>query len=436
MINTRRRSLGSERLSGCVVAALSVLGAETLFAQQSSDASYYIETGAIRTDNAQRLFNNPVDDNIAYAELGTNLAVDRRRLDASLSANGRFNTYLDDSFSDEFLFNGSGNLNFTFVPDVFEWSASTVYSQALLNVLVANTPDNREDVNVFTTGPRLTLPVARATAVQLSAQYSDRYFEIRETDNSDILYSGALVQTLSSGARLSLELSTQETEFDAEGLREFERRNAALRFASETVRTGINVAVGTNEIEIGGETQSTPSIDVELSRRTSPRTTLTLGYNQQFADGSRSFQALLEAPELGSPVNDVFLIGVPNETRILRLGSSTEYQRTTIGLSVFNEDVSSVTLSDQSRETLGASFSVCRQIAYAGYATLAVSYTERDFVSVSDDTTWVAGFNISNRVTRNVTVSLGLQHQTRDADIPTFSFDENRISLSIRYSRD
>ena len=78
-----------------------------------------------------------------------------------------------DTYDDEFLGGLDGTVYYRFIPERFAWSIEDNFAQIAVNGLAVDTPDNRQNLNYFTTGPDIILPLGARTALEVSGRYSD-----------------------------------------------------------------------------------------------------------------------------------------------------------------------------------------------------------------------------------------------------------------------
>ncbi len=417
-----------------VTAAVLLLPNVVIGQEKEVDVVLFAEAGAVWSDNADRGFANDQSDNVLYSEAGIQASVNRRRLQGDLSAGAQFSHYLDDTFDDETSFTANGSLDWVFLEDRLVWSVSDNFGQVLTNTSEPNTPVNRGDINVFSTGPTLTLPVSDSVDIRAGATYSDRYYELRDSDNRSLEYFFGLSHQFSSQARLALELRDESTEYDVLDTIEFDRQEAVLRYSAQTSRTTLDVAVGANRIEIQNETQTEPSYRISISRRISPRTTVTAAFDREFSEGGDSIESLLDAEPLpGLPTEDIFLLGIPNESTSYSISSVSQFRRSQLSFSASIQDVESVLDTATAREEISAGVEFTRAFSQVVAGGVFIEYEERDFSGSLDDESLSVGLGLGRRLNERVQLEGGYQWITRDSSVGALNFDENRLSLSISY---
>src|SRR5690606_21025406 len=139
---------------------------------------------------------------------------ERRRLRADVDVDVSYQHYFDDEFDDD-LFGGiDGMLLLGLVPERIEWLIQENFGQTRIDPLGAVTPNNREDINHFTTGPDVTLRFGQATSLRLSGRYSATDYETSVLDGTSRLGMLSLIRHLSPASALSLSGSHERVEYD------------------------------------------------------------------------------------------------------------------------------------------------------------------------------------------------------------------------------
>jgi hypothetical protein len=128
----------------------------------------------IEYTNNVSLVSTKAEDDITQI-LGLNVLVkeNRKRFNADASFNLEEEHYYNDTFSNQTSFtSGFGILNFDIVEDFLNWRTSFTRTETLENSAESDTPDNREQRNVFRTGPAMTYRASRKGEVGVSANYT------------------------------------------------------------------------------------------------------------------------------------------------------------------------------------------------------------------------------------------------------------------------
>jgi uncharacterized protein (PEP-CTERM system associated) len=261
-----------------------------------------VEIGGIFTDNVSRAAKgNEAEETIAQIGVGLEHSRQSRGLETNFLIDLRYLEYMDDTFDAEPLGAVSADVKLNFVPKLFSWSFRDRFGVINSNPLQVDTPDNRESVNVFSTGPNLTIPIGRRSHVGISASYRSTNFEVSDSDNEML---GGLItfnRAISPVRALSLNVTANRVEFDRDELASgFDRQAVYLGFTSQAAGGDLRVNVGHNELHDAGGSSSGNLFGVGWSRKLSARVKLTLNYDQRFSDSGDIFQRFQDpGPDFG-----------------------------------------------------------------------------------------------------------------------------------------
>jgi hypothetical protein len=278
-----------------------------------------------------------------YNSAGVAYDMDRagERFELGLATNLEFRQYDVDFLENEQLGNLDLLADVKIIPTRFSWSFQDDYGQQRTNALGANSPQNREDFNVFTTGPLITLPLGNRTQLALRATYSDRKFEESlELDSTQLLREIGVNRQVSRTTLVGL--SAQKSEFDYDlSIPPYEIDTLLLRY-SKTLREGeLDAQLGKNELMFAGNETSGPVARISWSRNVTARSQLSLSGSRELTD-SGALLALgvgrIDSDSLAT-VQDVLLSPSPLEFERVGVAYVFRLMRTNVAASVsrYNE---------------------------------------------------------------------------------------------------
>ncbi|HSZ89756.1 MAG TPA: hypothetical protein VK822_10340 [Acetobacteraceae bacterium] len=248
-------------------------------------------------------------------------------LDYHLDANISATKYFSGGYSVEptGYFDGEGT--FKIVPGDFAWIGRETYTQLLIDPLAPATPNNLENLNFITTGPRFTLRPTLRTSVTLDGTYSivtsgspPRYIAgspSAQYVNLDSHRYGAdlkIERAFSSSASLYLKGSWQKVQFsDTTVNNDFTLGQGTAGYHLENGRTVLDVSGGYAQLRaydvlvfeqsiIGVlESRQTQTIGegiwaLDLSRLIDPNQRVALTASQQLVDAATYFQQGFDSP--------------------------------------------------------------------------------------------------------------------------------------------
>jgi hypothetical protein len=127
-----------------------------------ADLTYTVEAGVGQSDNIMRADSGEIDETIGLA--GLELKWDRKspRLEADVDIDADYLHYFGGTFDDEVVGSGNALLDFGIIPDSFSWRVQDNFGQELNDPFAPITPETREQVNYFTTGPAFMMRLGQA----------------------------------------------------------------------------------------------------------------------------------------------------------------------------------------------------------------------------------------------------------------------------------
>ena len=421
----------------CVACALGLATSQT-FAQELEGERYSwsADLGAEYSDNIARTETDEVNETIAVARLGLDFVTDRPRFDADIAADLQYRDYLNRDFSSEIAGGLAGMLDFAFIPERFSWIVEDNYGQIAKTRQVADSPDNREQINYLSTGPELTLPLGARTFVVLSGRYTDTYLEDSPQDNEAVLGDLGLVRRISDGIQISLNGGVSKTEFDDPTFLGYEMRQASLGLELRGSRTELIASGGVAEYDQEGreETSDFTMVRVELGREIGARSKLRLvGGTAPSSTGEnfRRDQSVIgigDGPEAALAANDIF-----------RLDDAyaiwdTNWERTSITFVAAARREKHELVTSLDREQYRGNAYLARKVTRSLTWNVFGSYLEEE--NLEDGLTfdeWSAGSSISWDFAQRFSLELRVDHFSGSSDDRTRDYDENRAYLSIGY---
>lgn len=270
-------------------------GETTQLSQEPPEfARYGIAAGIGETDNVNLSSTDPKSQTIAATDLDFDLKRTGSRLDASGVGNFTDLYYLQGAYSNQVLGRFDGLATAKLWADRLKWVVADDYGEMQIDPFSAMTPSNLQRVNVFTTGPDLTLRPSYSTFINVDARYTQNSYQSSPFDGHDLLGSAALGRQLSELASLSLVLQAEELRFDNTIVNtNFDRRAAYGRYVIKGARTSIDAQLGATQAnDAGSSWRTSPLVRLLLTRQISPFSIVTLTGGREFTDAAGSFTSL------------------------------------------------------------------------------------------------------------------------------------------------
>jgi hypothetical protein len=435
-VNSRRCKNRSAAL-GCIAAAVTFPGVASAQNAAEQELEWALEAGAQYTDNVSRVAVNEESETIGIAGLSFLLNTDRPRLDAIIGANLQYEKYLDDTFDDEVVGGVDALVSYAFVPERFIWTVGDNYGQIANDRRAVDTPDNRQDVNYFTTGPDFIFALTDRTSLQLGGRYSDAYYGSTEEDNQSLTGSLALIRLLSDITAVSLNGSTTEVEYDEELLfGDYRLDRGFLRWATESERSTFIADAGYTAVDQGEETSDGLLARLEISRAVAARSRVGFNAGTEFATPQEAFRRDQSITGIPTGADDAVVASDPYQLDYAYLTWNTEWVRGafTVALSARSEEHEVETEAD--RETVGVTTGISRQMSRRLNASFSAGYYEEDLVNAGftfDE--WTVGVGLAWLLSEQISFNVRLDHLEGSSGDGTRDYDENRAYVGFAYSR-
>jgi hypothetical protein len=426
-MNLRSAVLGG---LGCSLAFATLLGSRSY----AATFDYGAELGLGHSDNIRRVPDHEEDETIGSAAVDFSYQEKSSKLFADVAGDATFLDYFNNTFSSEVVGELAGTVDISFVPERFVWIFQDNFGQVRTDPFAPVTPDNRENVNYFTTGPDFTLHFGADSGFRLSGRFSNINYETTPADSNRYYGSATYFHELSSASSVSVNASRERIDFNAAGAPDYDRDELYGRYDIKGARTTLGVDLGYSRVNLPGSDDSSWLGRVSASRKVSPSSTVTLQLGHEFSDSGQAFRQEQGGAGGGLGAQTGLQTANPFTSEYVTLGWDFARQRTAFGVHATYRDESYVAtrVLDDTRTLLDAF--VSRDLSPELRVLLGATYGKNDFKHVNadyDETELRA--NLSWRLGRKLWLGLELQRFKRSSDIATGEYDENRAWLHLRY---
>jgi len=136
-----------------------VLGIMGAACAPAAEFSGELGVGAIYSDNIRLAPTDPTGDTIGVATTDFSLHEEARHLVADVAANLQYLTYAHSIYSNELVGDFTGYGKIALLPGRIDWVVQDNFGQQQLDPGLPVTPENLENINYFSTGPDVTIPL-------------------------------------------------------------------------------------------------------------------------------------------------------------------------------------------------------------------------------------------------------------------------------------
>ena len=425
--------------AGLHTSVLVALQALALGSACAAELEYRASLGAGHSDNIRRTETNEVSEDIATA--GLQFSADQRtaKLQADVVGDLAYYDYRNHTYDSEVVGNALADIRYSFVPQRFDWVLTDNFGQVLDDPFAPPTPDNRENINYFATGPDLTMAFGSQTRLRLSGRYALTTYETSPLDSDSALAELALIRLLSGVSSVSLHARAQQVRYDEASLNgDYDQGEAFVRYEAEGARTRLSADLGYTELKLdaGDQKIDGPLVRLNIQRRLSSASVLTFDGGSEFTNSGSAFA---ETQGIGG----IGLGSAPGRQTVQpftldHAALTWDFQRNRTGFSLFGawekHSYDEDPILDQTTTTFGAALR--RQMSPATSLTLNAAFTDATFEQPGVDYQEVSGgVGFDWRLSRAVSVTASYEYVDRNSDLAGTSYKENRFWLSIGFGR-
>ena len=295
-----------------------------------------LSLGGIQSDNVSRVPTNEESGSVAISSLNLKYRENTRRIHADVDADIGYEHFLDETFDDGVIGQADGVVTVDLLPERVEWFLEDHFRQARVDPFGADTPENRQNVNRFATGPDVRLHLNDTMAMRFSSRFARVDYETAAADGDRVSGSIAVVRQLGTARAASFNVSRESINFDDDANVGYDRDSTFVRYEARNSRTELTADLGYMRIQDDlGKTANGALLDVLLLRRVSPDSRLALNLGTRFSDSGDIVRLTPGTDRENVDPVVVLSNAQPFEGRFVNLG--WEFGRNRTGLGAFVE---------------------------------------------------------------------------------------------------
>ncbi|HEY0941123.1 MAG TPA: hypothetical protein VGE08_13570 [Steroidobacter sp.] len=379
------------------------------------------------------------EDEGTYSRTAVLLTYERQsqRLNASVNADVGYEYYFDDEFDSDVVGGLDGTAVFGVVPGRFEWFVQDNFGQVTTDPFAAVTPETRENVNYFTTGPDVFVRLGSVTRLRVNGRYSNINYERSPFDHDRIGGGVGIERELSSSSVASLNLRTDRTEYDANVPDvDYDRDEASLGFIAQGARTRANLEVGYTRLTALDSDRESSGLLLRLSldRQLTQASQLGLTLGREFSDAGDVFRLQQSLTGVSQGTQTVLPSSDPFTNEYVTLHYQLVGRRSGMGAGVahFEETYEGAGNADRTRLLVDAS--IYRELSANTRVELLGRREEDDARNIPGDYVETSGaLGFSWQASRKLSFNLQIERVDRNSELAGGGYVENRAWLGVRY---
>lgn len=267
---------------------------------------YSFSAGVEHSDNINLSANDPVSQSVLIPGLGFSYIEQGATVQAHVTGAAEYRDYLGSAYSNQKLGELAGLVNWTVLPQRLDFLVQDYASVQPLSTLSSDAPDNQQQTNVLSVGPNLHFDLGNAVHGQAELRYIGSRAS-RTTQFNSSRGEGALRLTrdISPISQLSLNVESQQVDFDDAGEGDYRRNELFARYVHKLAHLDLDAALGWSRIHFDGGAGdgSDPLARASINWHASVRNTFGVSYMRDYSDAAQDLINLADPVETGTPVS-------------------------------------------------------------------------------------------------------------------------------------
>lgn len=413
----------------------------TCVADLNYSAAYSLEYD----DNIFRAPNNPQSEwiNSVSAALGYQSVT--TSANQRITANASYLNYSGDSYPNDVVLQLDAFGEWFIRPRTFSWVVTDIFGQVLVDPTTANTPTNRINSNVITTGPNAYLNLSPVDVLTLEARYGYVWIENTDLDSTRQQFASRWQHRLSERSALSLHYQYLDVDFleQTRSLDNYGRQDAFIRSTVDLGLSQFQLDLGKTLIrpEIG-ETLDGSLVRLSWLTRLSSVSSFAFLFVREYSDTAielTPLEATTRPPRRPGDSGNTgayqsYLTGQPFYIDRAELNLNSAFWSVPVGFQLYSNNISYENAFQDTKEWGSAAHA-----QYAITATFGILVSTRHSVIEfttqnieNTDNEFILGATYQLRP--HILTGLNWVHAQRNSSNAFGSYTDNRITLSVTYT--
>ncbi len=404
-----------------------------LFAQ--TEFSWSAGAGVSHSDNINREESGEISENTINVDGAIEWRRRSNRVDAQVDASVSVREFTNNTFSTEVRGNLVADLYVQVIGESLSWQVQDTFGQLRIDNFAPDTPANRENINLFRTGPVLSQRLGSRTTLMAQAYYETSYFEVSTEDGDTVGGSIALERRLGRRALGSINALGRRVEFDEQQLfSSFDAQELYLALDVDGARTRVRVDAGYSAIRGADQTDDGALFRLRVDRRVARLGTIAFNARSELTTTTDAFryEQTVSRPGLVTRSREATADPFKLDSVELSYGLDGRRFQAEFLLQFEREQFQRNQLEDRDRSV--ARFTVGGQVGPMWSAEVGVDYADESLRNAARDFNDVlVQASVSRRFSNNVNARLGVAHLDRSATDRALQFKELVIELAVTY---
>jgi len=427
---TRKRNINL--LTACLCLSTNIYAAEVDYSAGVSLAQY---------DNVN-LIPNPTQKETSVTLRGAlSVVEDTATYSTNIDARARLINYTNDIAPDQNTGDMVANLLWKIDPGRFEWYLDDVFTQSAIDTLASNSPANRQNVNILSTGPDYTIRFDATNNLIFQFRVERYNYEINRDNNRA---SAAIIWSKQLNSRLNVSLNdyAEKVKFDDSVFNNnFQRNDIFLAVSYISGMNTLDAQYGTTKVINDIYNDSDYDRYLLAINRASTRTSnIRLSFENIATDtGSQILQtgpgisagSATSGSGITSSSNDIYV------DKTYRAQYNTAYSSGSYAIDLFTRDRNYMRQNNLDAKTTGAALTgiwnlATRDSVRYGLTYLNTLYLDPAYNREDDDYYYVISYD--HRLRRTLRMGFSVRYSERNSIDSNFDYEDITYIFNLDYT--
>lgn len=422
-------------LSKSVIMSVLTFFVIPVFAAPADKLNFSIGLSYENTDNFFLTPVNKINASILHTLLSASYLKDTARTKINFSLNAdhqdyRNNTLPDHNFPNKTLVSSLLSLSTTLTKQRLFWEIDDKLDRVQTDQALANTITNQENVNYFTTGPKIIFFQNNKDSLDAEVKYEKFYTQASNSDYAGYFIDTTYLRNITRTTSLGLEVRHNDKKYSNTALNaDYKRTDVTTKLTRILKLSKIEVDIGKTKINTTNTAGSDQNIfRLKYQYQFGQKTRLSAGYRRELTDFSNIFATNTAGGAIFTDVSSSIFLLKEGQFEILRnfSNSSIKYSYSDISNDYSND------LLDLAIQTSAIAFTN----NITPYLSMKISASYRDIKYPSqnrNDIFRIYLFSLGETFLKSYDIVFTAQYINTGSTNSNYIFDERRYSLTGHY---
>ena len=380
------------------------------------------------------------DDNATSSSVNAGFTIldDNADLFISLDTDVVYTNYNNNQARDEVSADQVANVIWRLRPGQFEWHLNNRYTQTVIDAFSSDTPNNRQNINIFSTGPNYTIRLNSNSNLQLELRGENYNFE-EDLDNNRAQFAFRLLHNLNAAWTITFNNEVQTINYMNNDISDLNRNDLFIGMDYVHGLNYFNAEFGytnaSNDSSASNEVDSNRYL-LSITNARTRNTSIRFIYENILSDAGTEIAASniddnLNASTSDTLANDIFI----DEVYRFQVMNELSNGNIVYGISTTNREYKlQIDLDEEiNTATIDGVLNLGRahDLAYnLGYVETAFQNSTLERI----DKDYIYRLTYSYGYFRNTNINLELETQERISTIELESYEDLRFILSLNFT--